>query len=79
MRPLSCIMKSKGNVLSGSFSCEDGPGQHEYCVLQLDSDYFQCGDGTCVCRASRCDGNHDCEDGSDEADMDCGIYIVNGK
>ena len=57
---------------AGSFSCEEGPGSSERCVLQLDSDYFQCGDGTCVCRAAQCDGNADCRDSSDEAAEECG-------
>ena len=59
----------------GYFSCEDGPGSSERCVLQLDSDYFQCEDGTCVCRAAQCDGDTDCRDGSDEAATECGTQI----
>ena len=57
---------------AGYFNCDDGPGSEEPCILQFDSDYFRCEDGTCVCRAAKCDGNNDCSDGSDEADPECG-------
>ena len=47
----------------------------EFC----DTDTFDCGDGICVLNDVVCDGNHDCENGTDEIDCKlsvCSLYAV---
>uniref|UniRef100_A0A0K0FDX8 EGF-like domain-containing protein n=1 Tax=Strongyloides venezuelensis TaxID=75913 RepID=A0A0K0FDX8_STRVS len=36
--------------------------------IQCESDSFYCGDGTCIQRSWYCDGDKDCDDGTDEKD-----------
>ena len=40
-------------------------------ALCTDSSYFGCFDGRCYSSASRCDGDFDCSDGSDEVACSC--------
>eukprot|EP00058_Branchiostoma_floridae_P023950 XP_002609440.1 hypothetical protein BRAFLDRAFT_93487 [Branchiostoma floridae] len=40
------------------------------CLADCSSDQFQCGDGSCIPQAWRCNTQENCPDGSDEADCD---------
>ena len=54
--------------LCGRFSLHSG---HFVALISCEGpERFQCNDGECINANQKCDGNIDCEDGSDEAD--CG-------
>lgn len=43
-------------------------------IKSCDQDLFQCANGRCIRGRWRCDGDKDCEDGSDETAKACRMY-----
>lgn len=47
--------------------CDDGSDEEACAAAGCPREAFQCNDGTCLSRASVCNGRWECPDGSDEA------------
>lgn len=68
----------KGKLLQNGFRCVEPPTNPE-CRNKNDTVFICTTGGKCVGKNFVCDGDQDCDDGSDESEKVCSKYIIQGK
>ena len=67
--------RSSWNLHNDMCECGTAVCEYELTFSSCSDEEFACEDGSCVDRSSRCDGNFDCSDNSDESECGSTVFV----